>query len=66
MNQYKDDLTFIEAVKFAKQGSTIKRKHADYTYKMSNTDILCRTDSYHGPYLPSYNDITTDDWEIVE
>ena len=60
------DLTFIEAVKIAKQGATIKRKHASYTYKMSNTQVLRRTDAYDSAYLPSYDDITTDDWEVVE
>ena len=59
-----DNLSFIQAVEFVKQGKTIKRKNKDCSYKIlrSNTDI--KTDSWNF-YLPNYDDIMADDWEVV-
>ncbi len=58
-------MNIIEAVEFVKREKTIKRKNKDCKYKIlrSNTDI--GTDSWN-LYLPTYDDIMADDWEVVE
>jgi hypothetical protein len=75
-------MNFIEAVKLAKERRKIKRKSWDKNYAevagsylwvngryTSWIEAILAEDwemAYDSAYLPSYDDITTDDWEVVE